>query len=122
MVDDDAHVAKALRRMLKRVCDVEVASSVDEAERLLTEQNDYALILCDLLLPHRGGLDLYRALRQQNPVLAERLAFMTGMGEDALEAREFAEVPCLGKPVALDRVRQLLERTDALTVDTDWTL
>lgn len=109
MVDDDAHVAKALSRMLKRVCHVEVASSVDEAELILSER-DYALILCDLLLPNRGGLELYRALRRQRPDVAARLAFMTGMGEDATEAKEFSEVPCLGKPVALEKVRQLLER------------
>ena len=110
VVDDDSHVAKALTRMLRKYCLVEVARSVDEAERLLQEKTDFTLILCDLLLPVRGGLELYRSLRDTHSPLAERLAFMTGLGEDATEAQEFREVPCLGKPIDLDRVRQLLDR------------
>src|SRR5690606_18840099 len=110
VVDDDSQVAKALTRMLRKYCLVEVACSVDEAEIVLREKNDFTLIRCDLLLPVRGGLELYRSLRNNHSPLAERLAFMTGLGEDAVEADEFREVPCLGKPIDLDRVRQLLER------------
>ena len=110
VVDDDSHVAKALTRMLRKYCLVEVARSVDEAERVLQEKTDFTLILCDLLLPVRGGLELYRSLRETRSPLAQRLAFMTGLGEDATEAQEFREVPCLGKPIDLDRVRQLLDR------------
>lgn len=96
--------------MLKKYCLVEVARSVDEAEVLLQSDTDFTLILCDLLLPVRGGLDLYRSLRDTHSPLAERLAFITGLGEDATEAHEFREVPCLGKPIDLERVRQLLDR------------
>ena len=85
VVDDDVHVARALRRMLKKVCHVELATSVDEAERKLDVERDFALILCDLLLPRRGGVDLYRVLRETNPSMAARLAFMTGMGEDGVQ-------------------------------------
>lgn len=110
VVDDDSHVAKALTRMLRKYCQVEVARSVDEAEEVLQAKDDFTLILCDLLLPVRGGLELYRELRRRASPMAERLAFMTGMGDDATEAQEFREVPCLGKPIDLQRVRELLER------------
>jgi len=108
VVDDDSHVVRALTRMLRKYCQVNVAHSVDEAEEVLEHDKDFTLILCDLLLPVRGGLEFYRALQMKNARLAKRVAFMTGLGEDASEAREFREVPCLGKPLDLDRVRELL--------------
>lgn len=108
VVDDDHFVGKAITRILRRFADPVVASSVDEAERHLAEESDFALILCDLLLPERNGIELLRSLRAHRPELAGRLAFMTGLGDDAEEAREFPDVPCLGKPVNVDRIRELL--------------
>lgn len=110
VVDDDSHVVRALTRMLRKYCEVNVAHSVDEAEALLHQDSDFSLILCDLLLPVRGGLDFYRALRERHEGLAKRVAFMTGLGDDASEAKEFQEVPCLGKPLDIDKVRELLTR------------
>lgn len=110
MVDDDAYVARALARMLKKYCQVQVASSVDEAEALVESGADYELILCDVLLPDRQGSELYLSLAQSGSPLAARLAFMTGLGGDAEEASEFSQVPCLGKPIALGDVQALLQR------------
>ncbi len=109
IIDDDAHVSKALARVLRRFCQVEIALSVSEAERVLTSDQSFSLILCDLILPDRSGLDLYRTLVDQRSTMARRLAFMTGLGDDAPEAEEFREVPCLGKPLDIPRVRALLD-------------
>ena len=109
LVDDDAHVSRALARVLRRFCEVEIALSVEEAERRLGEKEPYTLILCDLILPDRTGLDLYRGLVEQGSTMAKRLAFMTGLGDNAPEADEFSEVPCLGKPLDIARVRALLD-------------
>jgi DNA-binding NtrC family response regulator len=109
LVDDDAHVSRALARVLRRFCDVEIVLSVEEAESRLAEGNGFDLILCDLILPERTGLDLYRGLVARGSEMASRMAFMTGLGDDAAEAEEFREVPCLGKPVDITRVRALLD-------------
>ncbi len=108
LVDDDAHVARALVRVLKRYCDVEVAHSVAEAESLLEESESFDLILCDLRLPVRGGADFYRSLRKRDLSQARRVAFMTGMGDDAMAGDELEEVPCFGKPIDLAMVRDLI--------------
>jgi len=109
LVDDDVHVSRALARVLRRFCEVEIASSVEDAERYLAQDARFDLILCDLILPERGGLDLYRGLVAQGSTLARRIAFMTGLGDDAPEAEECREVPCLGKPLDITRVHALLD-------------
>lgn len=109
LVDDDAHVSRALARVLRRFCEVEVALSVEEAERTLAQDHAFTLILCDLMLADRSGLDLYRSLVSQGSAMARKMAFMTGLGDDAPEADEFREVPCLGKPLDIARVRALLD-------------
>lgn len=109
LIDDDIHVSKALARVLRQFCEVEIVLSVDEAEQRLASGSEFTLILCDLLLPQRGGLELYRGLVATNSKMARKLAFMTGLGDDAEEAEEFREVPCLGKPLDMARVRALLD-------------
>ena len=108
LVDDDVHVSKALARLLRRFCDVEIVPSIAEAQRLLTADREFALILCDLLLADGSGLDLYRWLLSTGSTLTDKVAFMTGLGDDAPEAEEVSEVPCLGKPLDIERVRALL--------------
>ncbi len=108
LVDDDAHVSKALARVLRRFCQVEIALSIDEAERRLEQDQQFSLILCDLILPDRTGIELYKGLMAQGSKLAQRVAFMTGLGDDPPEVEAFSEVPCLGKPLDIDRVKALL--------------
>lgn len=110
LVDDDAHVSKALARMLRRFCDVESVQSIEEAQRLLTSDASFSLVLCDLMLADGSGLDLYRWLLSKGSSLTGKVVFMTGLGDDAPEADEFPEVPCLGKPLDIERVRALLAR------------
>lgn len=108
IVDDDHYVGKAMTRLLRRFAEPVVASSVDEAEQRICDSADFALILCDLLLPDRNGIELLKSVRTTHPELAERIAFMTGLGDDAEEASEYPDVPCLGKPVNVNRIRELL--------------
>jgi len=114
VVDDDAFVGRALGRMLSRFCEVQVAGSVSEAEALLEVGEEYNLILCDLLLPERGGAEFYRELAKNDVKSAKKVAFMTGLGPDAREAQEFEGVPCLEKPLNADVVRSLLAERGAL--------
>ena len=110
LVDDDRQVARSLARVFARTCDVSTVISVDDAERFLAQGEEVHLILCDLLLPDRGGVDLYRALKAGGSPLSERVAFMTGLGEDAHDAAAFPEVPCLGKPLDIATVVEMALR------------
>jgi DNA-binding NtrC family response regulator len=39
---------------------------------------DFGVILCDLRMPNRTGIDLYEELKRKDPSMAKRLVIMTG--------------------------------------------
>ncbi len=90
VVDDEPLVLSAVRRVLARDHDVEVASGGHAALALLENNPGAAfdLILCDLTMPGMSGLDLYVSLCQRMPAAAARVAFLTG-GAPTGEARRF---------------------------------
>ncbi|HVE81781.1 MAG TPA: response regulator, partial [Myxococcales bacterium] len=91
VVDDEPLIGRSLRRILAPQHRVEVAGTVDEALQLLEEKpggQGFGVILCDLMMPDRTGIDLYEELQRARPELAKRLVFMTG-GAFTPKASEF---------------------------------
>ena len=76
IVDDDAHVAGAMRRLLRGyavdVCD----SGAAAVARCVSE--DYALVLCDVMMPGQSGMDVYNRLAELRPEMIPRIVFVTG--------------------------------------------
>lgn len=111
IVDDEDALCRALRRALQRDHETVTRSSGTEAlPVLLAEGAD--VILTDLLMPDLSGMELYAALAQRRPELAQRMIFMTG-GAFTPEARSFlAQVPNhrLEKPVSLELLRAVIAR------------
>lgn len=72
VVEDEKKIAAFIKRGLKEEgYAVDVASDGEEGYRMITE-NDYDLILLDLLLPKRDGISLCRQIRQdavQTPII-----------------------------------------------------
>lgn len=99
LVDDDVTVLRSLERVLSRFLHVTIVDSVERAEQILAVGETFDLIACDLLLPRRGGIELYRGLRAAGSELAERFVFLTGYGADCDAASAHPEVRCLAKPV-----------------------
>jgi len=69
------------------------------------------VVLCDLQMPDMSGVELYAAVKQQWPELAERFIFITG-GAFSAEARRFLEEPdiaCINKPFQLRELLELIE-------------
>jgi len=65
VVEDDGRVASFIRRGLREErYTVDVAPDGEQA-LFLAQTNDYDLILLDLILPKRGGLDVLRTLRAE---------------------------------------------------------
>jgi PAS domain S-box-containing protein len=99
VVDDDAFVARAIRRLLITRHQVTLANGGPEALELIT-RNDYDVVFCDVMMPTMTGMDLHREVRARDPALAERFIFITG-GPFTQEARDlFDKVtnPCIQKP------------------------
>jgi PAS domain S-box-containing protein len=112
VVDDELPVASMLGRVLGDEHDVRIATTAREALSLLLEE-EFDVILCDLLMPGMSGMDLHAELSTARPGLEKRLIFMTG-GAFTPRASEFlAAVPNhrIEKPFDLREMRRLVRET-----------
>ncbi len=88
VVDDDPNVGKALCRTLGRHR-MEVVNNGREAiERCI--QEDYDIILCDLMMPEISGMDVHAELAARRPAMSQRMIFITG-GAFTPRARQFLD-------------------------------
>lgn len=100
VVDDERAIRNAVERLLRRDFDVTLAGGVDEALAAIAKA-PFDIVLCDLLMPEKTGMDLYDHLRATQPRQADRVLFMTGSTHDprisAFRANH-PERPFLEKP------------------------
>jgi CheY-like chemotaxis protein len=110
VVDDEALLLKAYRRMLSDAHDLTTALGGLEALRTLGQDAAFDVILCDLMMPEMTGMDLHAELTKLAPDQVERVVFVTG-GAFTPRAREFLErVPNarVEKPIDFQNLRLLL--------------
>ena len=97
VVDDDRRLRDLLKRFLtKQGYRVSAAQNADEAERYL-EGLEFDLIVLDVMMPGRSGLDFARELRLVNQV---PILMLTAMGEtsDRIEGLKSGVDDYLSKP------------------------
>jgi len=112
VVDDERGVQESLRLLLKDEHDVATASSVDEALRAL-DQAGADVILLDLVMPGRSGLDMLRELAERGDGPPVVVVSATRAIPPAIEAMKLGAVDFVTKPFEVDalriKVRQILE-------------
>jgi CheY-like chemotaxis protein len=111
VVDDEPLVGAAVRRMLGPGYEVEVTTSGAEALGRLRQQERFDLVICDLLMPGLGGMEVAAQLAAIHPALAESMIFMSS-GLLSGEAQAFVarhERRVLRKPFERGALRQLVE-------------
>jgi signal transduction histidine kinase/CheY-like chemotaxis protein len=86
IVDDEEQVLSYLAASLPHHR-TEIESDGRRAIRMAAE-GDFDVILCDLMMPQVTGMEIYAALQEINPSVANRLIFMTG-GAFVQEAVDF---------------------------------
>ena len=87
LVDDEPALTRAIRRVLKGLAEITVAHTAEEAaEQIQSEPPD--LVLCDLSLPDRSGMDLYEDVCKENSQMEDLFLFLTG-GAKTPEAEKF---------------------------------
>ncbi|MBN4059277.1 response regulator, partial [Endomicrobium sp. AH-315-J14] len=110
VIDDEGSLLKAYARVLRRVCAVVTARGGAEAVALLSDDQDFDVILCDVMMPDVDGEAVCEFLTEAHPDLSERLVLMTG-GAVTVAARRFVEqtpLQVLEKPVSSTQLRDLV--------------
>ena len=113
VVDDDVTLLRAYRRYLGRRHDVVVAYGGEEALAVLAADEDFDLILCDLMMPGLDGVGVYERLRRQQPHLLDRVVFCSG-GPTTRRCEQFLSEPgvvFVPKPIGHDALEQWLARS-----------
>jgi PleD family two-component response regulator len=83
LIDDQAIVGEAVRRMVARETDMDFHHCIDAQEALTTANRIHpTVILLDLLMPNMEGLTLLRLLRT-NPATSETPILVLSVREDA---------------------------------------
>ncbi len=78
VIDDEPLILKLIQRALADHYDVTTKSSSLEAYSYLKAQNDFDIILCDLMMPEMTGMELFERVSETMPDLTEKFVFMTG--------------------------------------------
>ncbi len=118
VVDDEAGIRKVVRDGLEREGH-EVETASDGVEALdLAEGSRFDLVVTDLTMPRRGGLELVRELRDRSPV---PILVLTVRGEEREKVRlldagadDYVTKP-FGMEELLARTRALLRRRETRT-------
>lgn len=115
VVDDEPVMRHLVTWILQRTFDVTEAGTVDEAAALLRAAPDhYDVVLADLHMPGRSGLDLFTWVRRHQPRLSQRFGLMTG-GTIGGADEDFlcrTQLPCLFKPFSLSELFNLVADLD----------
>lgn len=105
VVDDDSSIAGLHKHLIKRnYGDVSISlanNGKDALDKAIT--SDYSIILSDIEMPIMNGIEFHKIIKQESPLLAQRMAFISGSqhGSHLAYIRE-ENLPYLPKPFELD--------------------
>lgn len=98
IIDDEAEIRESLQTLLE-IEGYEVETAVDGEDGLLRlAERPFDLVLLDLALPDRSGLDLLPEIRSLDPQLSVIMITAYGTVEDAVRAMQFGATNFLQKP------------------------
>lgn len=115
IVDDDAALSKLLQQYLNNEgFEVFLANSAEAAHTWLTEQAAPDLIILDVMMPGKSGLEFLQSLR---PAIQVPVIMLTGRGDDIdrilgleMGADDYLAKPCNPREL-LARIKAVLRRS-----------
>ncbi len=110
IVDDDPSMRYSLNRMLEgQGLQISLAKNGPEAlERF--EQDRPDLVVMDIRMPGRSGLEVLREIKEKDPKALVILMTAFGTTETAIEAMKFGAFDYILKPFDIPQMRGLVER------------
>jgi CheY-like chemotaxis protein len=115
LVEDEPKFAELLRENLTPH-DVTIAHGGDAALALLATDSAFDAIVCDLLIPGIGGIEVHEHLRANKPGVEQRIVFMTGGAFTPRASTFLASVAnrCLAKPFAIGSLLRAIDEVARL--------
>ncbi|HET6583340.1 MAG TPA: response regulator, partial [Nannocystaceae bacterium] len=110
VVDDEELVGQVVVRVLSGDHDTVSVQSGADAIELLRRGASFDVVICDVVMPDMGGLDLFYWIRTQRPELLPGFMFLTGGATDrktAVALKRLLE-PRMQKPFAPAELRSLV--------------
>ena len=104
IVDDEKPTRDVIAKFLGRKYDCLTAADTDDALRLLSVNEDITLMISDIRMPGRDGMELFRTARKSNPALMCILVTAFGRVDQAVEAMREGAYDFLMKPVDLEQL------------------
>ncbi|HEY2860181.1 MAG TPA: sigma-54 dependent transcriptional regulator [Terracidiphilus sp.] len=111
VVDDEANIRESLEEILREEgYGVATAATAAEA-RVLVEDAAYDVVLLDIWLPDRDGLDVLQEIHQLPAETRPEVVIISGHGtiETAVKATKLGAYDFLEKPLSLDRTLIVLK-------------
>lgn len=123
LVEDDERLSSVLKKGLEeKGLIVEVAYDGHMGLRLF-ENNDFDLLIVDLILPGINGLELSKVIRKSSPKIPIIMLTALGTTDDKLEGFDAGADDYLVKPFDIRelfaRIKSLMKRADFSTVFVD---
>jgi len=112
LVDDEVYLLKSYMRRLHDMYEITASDSGKEALDLLTKDENFDAVICDLLMPDLPGYRLYTEAVKRNPSLADKFIFVTGgaFSGDAGKFMDNTDLPVLQKPFPLDELIETIDK------------
>jgi signal transduction histidine kinase len=110
VIDDERDILEMVEQALMKLhCGATLLHGSANIEAALAT-GPFDLVICDLKMPDKNGLEVFRLIRAQQPQLAAHFILMTGNFSDAdRHAEELANVLILAKPFTLAQLRESVE-------------
>jgi CheY-like chemotaxis protein len=110
IVDDEAILRESLRDYLRDTCQVVTARTGEEALELI-EKQDFDILVIDMRLPGKTGLQVLREVKESKPYVKSIVITAYPSAESAVEAMKLGATDYLIKPVAPDNLERLIRET-----------
>jgi DNA-binding NtrC family response regulator len=110
VVDDDAAALEAAVDLLRgEGYEVHAAGSVEEAEELLA-RDSYHLVISDMVMPGKSGLDLTRIVHENLPQAAVVVVTGHATFTSAVDVLKAGASDYMDKPIDANRLREVVRR------------
>lgn len=109
IVEDEAVLRESLKDWLGSAHQVQVAATGEEASELISKA-DFDIVITDVRLPGKSGLDLVREIKAIKPYVKSVVITAYPSVELAVEAMKEGAIDYLAKPVEPEKLEEIVQR------------